>query len=65
MCLQPTYGFSSKDALRFLKAANQSGLYYVEDPVLSLDQASHCIVVPYTLVYRFKAQGPSLPSGSY
>ena len=39
-CLQPTYGFASKDPKRFVKAANHNDLFYVEDPVLSLDEVS-------------------------
>ncbi|KAK9812091.1 hypothetical protein WJX73_005731 [Symbiochloris irregularis] len=36
--VEPTYGFSGKDPLRFIRAATHSDLFYVDDPTLSLEQ---------------------------
>lgn len=38
---QPTYGFSNADPKRFVKAANHSDLFFVEDPILPLEQVGH------------------------
>ena len=37
---QPLYGFASKDPARFLRAAGHGDPFYVQDPLLSFDQAS-------------------------
>lgn len=38
--MQPLYGFASKDPARFLRAAGHGDPFYVQDPLLSFDQAS-------------------------
>jgi transcription initiation factor TFIID subunit 6 len=40
--LQPLYGFSSSDPLRFRRALGHSDLFYVDDKELDFSEVSAC-----------------------